>query len=321
MILSTRPVENVAPHGDNDNVPPLGRHRLHLRAANPAAGLDLEFECLHTQLETETGILWARMRHADRACYTPGLMQDMRALQRLLRERFGGCDEAGLPFRWLVWTSDAPNVWSLGGDLTSFVRLIRSRDASGLRDYAHLAIDILYDNHIALDLPIATAALVQGDAVGGGVEAMLTQDVVIAERGTKFGMPEILFNLFPGMGGYSFLSRRLGERAARSLIEDGLSHSADGMATLGLIDIVCEAGRGESTLRRYIADQEPRRAAMRTLKRVRQRVNPITRQELLDVVDMWVELALAAGPLELKRMECLARVQQKRRCKTPAGQL
>ena len=52
-----------------------------------------------------------------------------------------------------------------------------------------------------------TVALIQGDAIGGGFEAMLTNDVVIAERTAKFGLPEILFNLFPGMGAHSFLKR------------------------------------------------------------------------------------------------------------------
>ena len=63
-----------------------------------------------------------------------------------------------------------------------------------------------------MDLPILTVALIQGDAVGGGFEAMLTDDIVIAEQGAKFGLPEILFNLFPGMGGYSFLRRKVAWR-------------------------------------------------------------------------------------------------------------
>ena len=83
--------------------------------------------------------------------------------------------------------------------------MIRDQDEATLRAYAYRCIDILYDNYRGLDLPIMTVALVQGDAIGGGFEAMLTNDVVIAERDAKFGLPEILFNLFPGMGAHSFL--------------------------------------------------------------------------------------------------------------------
>jgi molybdopterin-guanine dinucleotide biosynthesis protein A len=41
---------------------------------------------------------------------------------------------------------------------------------------------------------------VQGDALGGGFESLLSFDIIIAEKGTKFGFPEQLFGLFPGMG-------------------------------------------------------------------------------------------------------------------------
>jgi DSF synthase len=123
--------------------------------------------------------------------------------------------------------------------------------------YAHSTIELLHDHYKAYDLPIATAALIQGDAVGGGFGALLTNDVVIAERGARFGFPEILFGLFPGMGAYSFLKRRLGERQARMLIEDGKTRTADELHQLGLIDVLCEKGEGEAAVRRYAAEQAP----------------------------------------------------------------
>jgi DSF synthase len=56
-------------------------------------------------------------------------------------------------------------------------------------------------------LPILTVGLVQGAALGGGFEALLSFDYVVAERDATFGLPEILFGLFPGMGAHSLLSR------------------------------------------------------------------------------------------------------------------
>ena len=44
----------------------------------------------------------------------------------------------------------------------------------------------------------------------------MTNDVIIAERGSRMGLPEVLFNLFPGMGAYSLLCRRLDGCARRS---------------------------------------------------------------------------------------------------------
>ena len=57
----------------------------------------------------------------------------------------------------------------------------------------------MYGNSAAFHTPLITIALVQGDALGGGFECALSFDVLIAERSAKMGLPEVLFNLFPGM--------------------------------------------------------------------------------------------------------------------------
>jgi DSF synthase len=47
---------------------------------------------------------------------------------------------------------------------------------------------------------VITASLVQGRALGSGFECALASDVIVAETGARMGFPEVLFNLFPGMG-------------------------------------------------------------------------------------------------------------------------
>ncbi|WP_051328968.1 crotonase/enoyl-CoA hydratase family protein [Geminicoccus roseus] len=274
---------------------------------------ELELEHLSVELDASAGLLFARMKHRARACYTPALMQDMRRLQHHLVELYAGRPTEEIPFRYLVWASEAPKAWSLGGDLATFTGMIRAKDEAGLRAYAHLAIDILHDNLTSLGLPILTVALIQGDAIGGGFEAMLTDDLVIAEASAKFGLPEILFNLFPGMGGYSFLKRKLGAALARQILEDGLSRSAAEVKALGLVDLVCAEGQAEATLRGYVADNARRFKTLLTLKQVRERADPPCKAELVDIVDLWVDLALELGEDELRRMDCLARVQEKKR--------
>jgi enoyl-CoA hydratase/carnithine racemase len=70
----------------------------------------------------------------------------------------------------------------------------------------------------SLDLPMLTIGLVQGAALGGGFEALLSFDYIVAERDATFGLPEILFGLFPGMGAHAILSRKLGAAMADRLI-------------------------------------------------------------------------------------------------------
>lgn len=312
----------------------LARHGLRLversEAAAPGVGLRLEaaapeildrhalrirYPHLESELDRDTGILWGTMRHPERACFTPGLVADGLDFQRWLRRSFGHAQARPLPFRYLVWRSAARAAWSLGGDLATFTRLIRAQDAAGLTTYAHRAVDILYDNYLAYDLPILTVALVQGDAIGGGFEAMLTNDLIVAERGSKFGLPEILFGLFPGMGGYSFLRRRVGHRLARMLLEDGRTRSTEEMHELGLVDIVCERGEGEAAMLRYAHERGARFETELTLARMRRRADPIPREELVDIVELWADLALKLGEPELRRMDALARHQERLRAR------
>ena len=301
---------------DNDNAP----HYFPLPAALPTRlpvvrpdQLELDYDNLATRLDADAPILWAHFRHKERACFTTELLADLRHFQGWLRDAFGHCQRQEMPFRYLVWGSRASGAWNMGGNLSAFTRLIRDQDEAGLRSYAYQCIDILHDNYLGMDLPVLTVALVQGDAIGGGFEAMLANDLIIAERQAKFGLPEILFNLFPGMGAHSFLRRRVGDRGARMFIVEGRTRCVYLLNALGIVDIVCEPGTGEATLRQLVEERGPRFATELALKRARQRTDPLGKSELIDITDMWVELALDLGEGELRRMECLARHQQRRR--------
>lgn len=301
---------------DNDNGPGFIASKVKGPSVFPVIHkdiLDLKYANLTTRLDNESGMLSVHFLHRERACFTAELLADLRHFQNWLRDTFGSCTREEMPFRHLVWASRSTTAWNMGGNLASFTRLIREQDEAALRGYAYQCIDILYDNYRGLDLPVMTVALVQGDAIGGGFEAMLTNDIVIAERHAKFGLPEILFNLFPGMGAHSFLRRRIGERMSRQLIEDGRSRSAEEMHALGLVDVVCEPGQGELALGQFIAERRGRFGTDLALKRARQRTDLLSKAELIEIVDLWTELALDMGEPELRRMDCLARHQERRR--------
>lgn len=301
---------------DNDNGQDFFRSKEKFPSIFPVARQDiseLRYNNLSVQLDQQTETLSVHFLHRERACFTSELLADLRHFQNWLRDTFGSCTREEMPFHHLVWASRSTTAWNMGGNLASFTRLIREQDEAALRSYAYRCIDILYDNYRGLDLPVLTVALVQGDAIGGGFEAMLTNDIVIAERHAKFGLPEILFNLFPGMGAHSFLRRRIGERMSRQLIEDGRSRSAEEMHELGLVDVVCEPGQGETVLRQFITDRRSRFGTDLALKRARQRTDLLSKAELIEIVDLWTELALDLGESELRRMDCLARHQERRR--------
>ena len=101
----------------------------------------------------------------------------------------------------------------------------------------------------------------QGDALGGGFESALASNVVIAEKGVKMGLPEVLFNLFPGMGAYSLLSRRVGTARAEQMILSGRLYTSDELFEMGVVDILAEKGEGEVEVYKYI------KSAKRDLKK------------------------------------------------------
>jgi DSF synthase len=269
--------------------------------------------------------LWCLVNHPERPCFTSRLLDQIRTLQTGLRH---GLAQAPLsddmPVRTIIWGSTFPGIWNLGGDLALFTRLIRARAKGELRSYAYACVDAVYQNLTKMGLPLLTVGMVQGDALGGGFEHVLTNDVIIAERDSRMGLPEVLFNLFPGMGAYSLLCRRLDGVRAQKLILSGRLYEASELEELGLVDLVVGQGEGPAAVREYLERNRRRHGTLLALSRVRQRCQPVTYEELIDVTEVWVETAMGLDEADLRRMEHLVRAQLRRHARTrhaPAASL
>jgi len=202
-------------------------------------------------------------------------------------------------------------VFNLGGEISLFRQLIRDRDRVGLLNYATMCVDALILRIHHFDLPVTTITLVQGDALGGGFEAALTSDIIVAEKRSTLGFPEILFNLFPGMGAYSLLGRKVGSAMAEKIILSGKMYKAEELYEMGVIDVLAENGDGENALYEYIRKQERRANGYQAVQRARHRFNPVTHQELQDITTIWVDAALKLTEKDLKVMDRLVRSQEK----------
>lgn len=294
---------------------PTSRQSPPLTFSDPATALSsAAFETLETRLEADTRSFWAYMRPGPKPCFTLELLQDILAQQALLRAALAADQRsvAGAALQYYVMGSRLPGIFNLGGDLSHFAARIRAGDLNALRRYGHLCVEAIHGNAEAFQAPVVTIAMIQGDALGGGFECALAFDVIIAERSAKFGLPEILFNLYPGMGAYSFLSRRLGQVAAERMINSGRIYSAEEMHALGIVDVLAEDGEGEAAVRAYIDRNSRKHNAQSALLRVRRRVNPVSLSELKDVVDIWAETALGVTDMDLRKMLRLTQAQEKR---------
>ncbi len=270
----------------------------------------IEFEFapqMQVYFERSTRAMWSRWMPEPRPCFNASLLSGIRSYYDFLAETGGRIDAAGEDhdIEYVVLASAKPGVFNLGGDLDLFKQLIDARDRAGLLRYGRACIDVLYRNYVGHDLPVTTVSLVQGECLGGGFEAALSSDVIVAEKRARFGFPEILFNMFPGMGAYSFLERRIGQRAAEELITGGKIYSADQMAAMGVIDVVAEDGGGEAEVAALVRRRSRSRNGLAALAAARRTVHRLDFKELLDVVEIWVDSALRLTPRDLKLMQRL----------------
>jgi enoyl-CoA hydratase len=89
-------------------------------------------------------------------------------------------------------------------------------------------------------LPIASIALVNGYAFGGGCELALACTFRLATRSAVFGLPEVKLGLLPGYGGTQRLPRLIGEGRALEIIMTGRNVKADEAERIGLVHAVIE---------------------------------------------------------------------------------
>jgi DSF synthase len=264
-----------------------------------------ELDCLY---RAEEAALWTFMRPNGRPSFTPTMLHDFDAWQRLIVGNFG---PGQVPLRYLILGSRAPGVFCFGGDLQLFERLIRSRDRDGLARYGYRCVEILHRNMHALDLPVLTIGLVQGAALGGGFEALLSFDYIVAERGATFGLPEVLFGLFPGMGAHAILSRKLGSAMADRLIVSNRTYTAEEMYELGIVHHLAENGEGVAACEDFVRKSERRHPGLVNARKAMKLTSPIGLSELKRIVDLWADAALQLSDGDLKIMNRLTRAQER----------
>lgn len=278
--------------------------RSGVRLAVPEKLLNLaELDVLY---DADREALWTFMRPRGRPSFTPPMLADFEQWQSLISENFG---PQGVPLKYLVLGSRAQGVFCFGGDLELFHQLIRKGDREALAGYGYRCVEILNRNRHSLGLPIVTVGLVQGQALGGGFEALLSFDFIIAERGSTFGLPEVTFGLFPGMGAHAILSRKLGTAVADRLILSNETFSAEDMYDLGLVHQLAPAGEGVAAVRDFMAKSDRRHAGLVNARRATRVAAPIEMSEFREIVDLWADAALQLREQDLKLMQRLANAQ------------
>jgi DSF synthase len=283
-----------------------------------------EYNELRLELDPERKVHWCFMHRrraaapTHRPCFHLFLVREILEYQQRLGNALRAAPPgAGERIPHVVLASDA-EVFNLGGDLDLFSRLIQAQDRQGLLAYARSCVRGVHAFHTGLDAGAHSIALVQGDALGGGFEAALSCHTIVAEEGVGMGLPEVLFDLFPGMGAYSFLRQRVPAKLAESMMLSGTVYSSDELHRMGIVDILAPKGEGAAAVDEVVRRNARIPNARRAMHAVAGSFGQVTADELTKITEIWVDTALKLGERSLKTMERLVRAQLKRHVETGA---
>ena len=272
------------------------------------------FKQIKIDMDKNLGILWVYQKPYPRASYNWTIVEELRTIQNMLEINNGYLPDRGdmVKVNYMVLDSLIPDIFSMGGDLNLFHSCIVNKDVKTLSNYTRLCIDTIHGFIVGCRQPITTIALVRGDAMGGGFEVALSCQVIIAERDVEMGFPELLFNLFPGMGGYHMLSQRLPVKQVEKMMQSGVTYSSDELHEMGVVDRLANKHQGRDAVYSYIMQASKYNNSYSALKNVREKLHPITHEELLEVSKYWVEIAMNLSDRDLKLMKRLVRAQTRK---------
>ena len=272
------------------------------------------FKQLAIDFKPDSGVIWVCMKPLGGACITPALLRELRRYQQGL-VRWGGKYTSGnnyFPVEYQVTTSGFKDIFSYGGDLELFLHAIINKDRDALLKYGSSCIDVVYANATHYDLPITTISLVCGDALGGGLEGALSSSIVIAERGVKMGFPEIMFNLFPGMGAYNFLCMRVAPSIAKKIITSGQVYTSEEFYDMGIVDLLADKDKGVEVVNSFIKKHRRNRNGYCAFDMASEQIYRVSYESLTNIVKIWVDAAMRLTSKDLKIMERLAKAQVQR---------
>jgi DSF synthase len=268
--------------------------------------IDVEYDA-----EMLTMYWW--MRPTPRPCFNADFLNEVEQFESRLQQHQGWMQYAGRECKVenAVFGSRIEGVFNLGGDLSMFIQAILRKDRRMLTHYGELCVENMYRRVTGFGADIVTYSLVQGKAFGGGFECALASEVIIAEKGATMSFPEVLFNMFPGMGALSLLGRKIGLRKAEDIIMSGQVFTAKQMYDLGVVDELVDDGNGLSATRAMIKARQRKRNTYRAMSAAKREFQPVSLAEMKSIVGVWVDAAMRLDTRDLRMMARLVRAQDK----------
>jgi DSF synthase len=263
--------------------------------------------------DADTEAVWVYGNPEDGLFFNMIMFQDFHDVQKDIIEYFKANDmKPKIPIRYLVYASQVPKIYSLGGNLAVMVENIAQGNEEQLRECARLATKAMYLNKMNLHLPIQTITLVEGDALGGGFEASLSYGALIVEKQAMLGLQQMRLNIYPGTGIYSFLARAVGMKNADEILTSSRLYSAQEIFDMGGITELAEEGHGEEVVNNYMKRYTRSFEAMQALHAAKFRYAPFDFSELEDMAEIWIDALMRLDTSTITTLQRVAKSQYKK---------
>ncbi len=134
----------------------------------------------------------------------------------------------------LVVRSAKTSGFIAGADVNEFRGATDPRQVEAEMNKAHAVVDRLE----ALKIP--SVAVIHGFCLGGGLEIALACNTRIAIDNARFGFPEVMLGLHPGLGGTARFTHLVSPLEAMTMMLTGKTIDARKAKSLGLVDAVTQ---------------------------------------------------------------------------------
>ncbi len=134
----------------------------------------------------------------------------------------------------IVIRSAKPSGFIAGADVNEFRGVSDVREVETRMARAHAVVDRLD----ALKVP--SVAVIHGFCLGGGLEVALACNTRIAIDNARFGFPEVMLGLHPGLGGTARFTHLVSPLEAMTMMLTGKTIDARKAKSLGLVDAVTQ---------------------------------------------------------------------------------
>jgi 3-hydroxyacyl-CoA dehydrogenase/enoyl-CoA hydratase/3-hydroxybutyryl-CoA epimerase len=209
---------------------------------------------------------------------------------------------AAKPPRGVVIRSGKSSGFIAGADIEEFQQLESEAQGVEMVRAAHGVMAAVEA------LPCPTVAIIDGFALGGGLELALACRYRIGVKGEKFsiGLPEVMLGIHPGFGGTVRAVRRAGVRVAMEMMLTGKTLRADKAIRAGFLDRLVFPADAEATARALIRNPpKPRKPPLldrilswplvrgivkkQLLAQVRAKARPEHYPAPYAIIDLWVK--------------------------------